>query len=198
MKMLKLIKTIHFRRIREGRTNYKKRLNILISNKPRLVVRKSLKNISAQLTDYNEDGDLIKVSASSRELKKLGWKANYGNIPASYLVGYLLGKKAVKKKIKRAILDIGLHPSTKGSRIYAVVKGALDSGLNIPVGSEMLPSNDDVKGTRISNHALMLSKDKDNYSKYFSDYLENDLVPEDLPKHFDEIKSVIEKSYKSE
>ncbi len=196
--MLKLIKTIHFRRIREGRTNYKKRLNILISNKPRLVVRKSLKNISAQLTDYNEDGDLIKVSASSRELKKLGWKANYGNIPASYLVGYLLGKKAVKKKIKRAILDIGLHPSTKGSRIYAVVKGALDSGLNIPVGSEMLPSNDDVKGTRISNHALMLSKDKDNYSKYFSDYLENDLVPEDLPKHFDEIKSVIEKSYKSE
>lgn len=194
--MLKQTKTIYFRRMREGRTNYKKRLKILISNKRRIVVRKSLKNISAQLADYDENGDLITVSASSKELKKLGWKANTGNLPASYLTGYLLGKKALKKNVKDAVLDIGLTPSTKGSRVYALVKGAIEAGLKIPVDNEMLPSNDDVKGSRIASYAQMLNKDNEKYNRYFSVYLENGLNPAELSKHFEDIKKNIESSVK--
>ena len=63
-----------FRRRREGKTNYKKRLKLLLSKKPRLVVRKSLKYIRAQIVEFDKKGDKTLASAFSRELKKLGWK----------------------------------------------------------------------------------------------------------------------------
>ena len=54
------IYTVQFRRKREGATNYRKRLKILASNKPRLVVRKSLKNIHASIIEYDKKGMLLK------------------------------------------------------------------------------------------------------------------------------------------
>ena len=87
-----------FRRKREGRTNYRKRLKILASNKSRLVVRKSLNNITAQVIEYHDDGDRIILSSDSKTLKKFGWKANKGNLPSAYLVGILLGTLAKKRE----------------------------------------------------------------------------------------------------
>ena len=43
--------TVPFRRKREGKTNYKKRLGLLKSKSLRLVVRKSNKHILVQLVD---------------------------------------------------------------------------------------------------------------------------------------------------
>ena len=63
---------VMFRRKKEGRTNYKKRLTILLSNRLRLVVRKSLKNIQANIVDYDPKGDKIILSAHSSELEKFG------------------------------------------------------------------------------------------------------------------------------
>ena len=147
-----------FRRRREGKTDYKKRLKLLLSGKPRLVVRKSLKYIRAQIVEFDERGDRTLASAISKELKKFGWKFACDNLPSAYLVGLLIGKRALQKGIKEAVLDMGLYPSTKGSRIYAVVKGALDAGLKVPVDEEMLPSEDRIKGLHIANY---LEKFKD-------------------------------------
>jgi len=141
-----------FKRRRLGKTDYNKRLRLLLSKKPRLVVRKSLNYIRAQIVDFDKIGDKTLASASSQELKKMGWKFATDNIPASYLTGLLIGKKALEKGIKEAVLDIGPNPSTKGSRLYATAKGAIDSGLNIPVGKEIMPDEGRIKGLHIATH----------------------------------------------
>jgi len=142
---------VEYKRKREGKTDYKIRLKLLTSKKPRLVIRKSLKNIIAQITLYDQKGDKVVTSAHTNELKKLGWKFSRSNLPAAYLLGKLIGKKAISKNIKEAILDIGLSPSVKGSIFYAVLKGAVDSGLKIPCSKEILPSEDRIKGKHIQN-----------------------------------------------
>ncbi len=143
---------MQFRRRREFKTNYKKRLTLLKSRKPRLVVRKSLKYIRAQIIEYDEKGDKTIASVVSSELKKLGWNFACDNTPAAYLTGLLIGKKAKEKKIDEVVLDAGLHTSTKGSRIYAVVKGAVDAGLKLPYDPVVLPSDERISGKHIADY----------------------------------------------
>lgn len=151
------------RRRREGKTNYKLRLKLLASHKLRLVVRKSLKNINAQLIEYNENGDKIVASSNSRELVKFGWKHTRKNLPAAYLTGLLLGHKAKSKGLKEAILDIGSYRSIKGNVIYAALKGALDAGLNVPYEAKVLPEKR-LYGEHMKNPAAV-KKDLDDVKK---------------------------------
>jgi large subunit ribosomal protein L18 len=141
-----------FRRRREGKTDYKKRLKLLLSKKPRLVVRKSLKYIRAHIVEFDKKGDRTLAFAFSKELKKFGWNYACDNLPASYLTGLLIGKRALEKGIKEAVLDLGLSPSTKGSRIYACVKGALDAGLKVKVSEKVLPSEERIRGLHIASY----------------------------------------------
>jgi large subunit ribosomal protein L18 len=182
------------RRRREQRTDYRQRLRLLKSRKPRLVVRASVNSVTCQIVLHDSRGDRTLVAASSLELRKHGWKGHTGNIPAAYLAGFLCGQKARKHSVKGAILDIGLHTSAKGSRIYAALKGAVDSGLEIPHSAGILPPEDRIKGTHISKYAELLKKEKpEEYEKRFAAYLKGSLAPEDLAKHFDEIKSRLAK-----
>jgi len=142
---------VPFRRKREGKTNYKKRLNLLKSRVTRLVVRPSNKHMLVQLVDYKENGDVVISTAYSKELKKFGWDFATGNLPAAYLTGLLCGFRGQEKGVKRAILDLGLFPSVKGSRSYAALKGAIDSGLKIPVGEGVLPDEKRISGEHISD-----------------------------------------------
>ena len=139
-----------FKRTRLGKTDYKRRLKLLKSRKPRLVVRRSLNYIRAQIVEFDIKGDKTLLSAYSRQLKKIGWNFACDNLPAAYLTGLALGKQAVKNNITDVILDSGLYASTKGNRIYAVVKGAIDAGLKIPVSQEVLPSDDRISGKHIT------------------------------------------------
>jgi len=183
------IRIVPHRRRREQRTDYRLRLRLLKSRKPRFVVRASVNSITCQIISHDSKGDRTLVSATSLELKKHGWKGHTGNLPAAYLTGFLCGQKAKKHKVKEAILDMGLHISVKGSRIYASLKGAIDSGLDIPHSSDILPSEDRIKGGHISSYAELLKKENpEKYGKRFSVYLKGSLQPEDLAKHFDEIK----------
>lgn len=141
-----------FKRTRLGKTDYKRRLKLLKSRTPRLVVRRSLNYIIAQIANFEKNGDRVMLSAYSRSLKKLGWNFACDNISAAYLTGLAIGKQAVSSNIKEAILDSGLYASTKGNRIYAVVKGAIDSGLKISVSPEILPSEDRIAGKHIASN----------------------------------------------
>jgi len=184
------IQEVPFRRKREGKTNYKKRIALLKSGRPRLVVRKSLLNITAQLVEYKPEGDKVLVSANSRELLKLGYKMSRGNITAAYLTGMLLGQKAKKKNIKQAVLDIGLNKRVKGSRVYAALKGAVDSGMDLPCSEEVFPSNDRIEGSHISDYAEKLKKENSEaYQKQFSLLIKNKV--EDIKKHVKETKEKI-------
>lgn len=147
--MKKITKVVPHRRKREGKTDYKQRLKQLLGNKPRLVARKSLKNMRAQIVMYKAEGDEVQVAADSNELSKYGWSGSKNNIPAAYLVGLLVGKKAKAKNINNAIFDIGLNISTKGSKLYAVLKGALDAGIDIPHSKDNLPSEERISGKHV-------------------------------------------------
>jgi len=61
-----------------------------------------------------------------------------------------LGKKIKEKKIKEAVLDLGLQKNTKGCRLYAFLKGVVDAGINIPHSPDILPSEDRIKGNHIN------------------------------------------------
>lgn len=183
--------TMPFKRKREGRTYYKNRLKMLLSNKCRFVVRKSLRNFQASIIKYSPKGDAIILTVNSKSLDKIGWRGDSGNMPSAYLVGFLTGKRAIEKGITEAILDLGFYNSTKGSRLYAALAGAIDSGLKIPFSEEILPPKDRISGEHISKYAQTLKDDKVKYEKQFCNYLKKGLNPELVAKHFDEIKAKI-------
>ena len=188
---------VKYRRRRENKTDYRKRLKLLKSGKPRLVVRRFLNNIQAQIIEYDEKGDRTLITVHSKILeKKYGWKGHRGNLPTAYLVGLLIGLEAKKRGINEVILDIGRYESTKGNSLYAVLKGALDAGLDIPHSEEILPDESRIKGEHIKNYALLLKeKDPEKYNKQFSRYLKNGLEPEKIVEHFEEVKNKILKEY---
>ena len=69
------------------------------------------------------------------------------SLSAAYLTGYLFGK-AAKEKVKEAILDMGMHPNVKKSRIYATVKGIKDSGFSIISGEDIFPDLEQIKSNK--------------------------------------------------
>lgn len=150
-----------FKRRREQKTDYNKRLSLIKSGKIRLVIRRSLNNVKVQFIEYDAKGDKTLVTAFSTELKKFGWTRT-GNVPGAYLTGLLAGKKAKGKKIEEAILDLGLQTSTKGSRIYAALKGVLDAGIKVPHSKEILPNEDRTKGVHISEELVKQFEDVKN------------------------------------
>ncbi|MBS3064249.1 MAG: 50S ribosomal protein L18 [DPANN group archaeon] len=145
--------TVRFRRRREGKTNYHSRLNLLKSRTPRLVARKTNKYIIAQIVTFDFIGDKTVVYANSFELKKHGWNLGLKNTAAAYLVGLLLGKKAVDAGVEKAIFDLGLHRPSKGAKIFATLKGAADAGLNIVFEDKLCPSKDRLSGKHLKSDA---------------------------------------------
>ena len=182
-----------FARRRNGKTDYKTRLALLKSRKQRLVVRASNKSIIVQIITYEVAGDKVLVSVSTKQIQKLGWKGNTRNLPIAYLAGFMCAKKAKKAKVTEAVLDIGFKQGIGGSILFAVLKGAIDGGMNIPHNESILPSEERIRGEHISAYAAKLKKeDKAAYDKIFSGYLKQKLAPEDMTKHFNEIKKKIE------
>ncbi len=182
--------TVQYRRKREGKTDYKTRIKLLKSGERRLVIRRSLKNIWLQVVEYGPAGDRVAVSAHSREIRKLGWKASLNNLPAAYLCGLLLAKKA--KNVKNIVLDIGPNVSVKGSVWYAALKGVIDAGISIPNAKEILPDEKRIRGEHIAEWAKKLKEQPEKYNRMFSKYIREGLQPENLPAHFEEIKRKIQ------
>jgi large subunit ribosomal protein L18 len=142
-----MAKTIRRRRL-ENKTDYKARLELLKSGRARLIARKSNRFIIAQIVTSELAQDKVLATANSKELLAKGWpkekSGSLKSLPAAYLTGMLLVKK-LKSPVKEAILDSGMYRNVKKSRIYAVVKGAIDAGLKVPASQEALPSNEDLK-----------------------------------------------------
>ena len=183
---------VPFRRRREGRTDYKLRRALVRSGKPRAVVRLTNKYVYVQITDAELRGDFVRASASSKELAKMGWKGAAGNIPSAYLTGALAARRAVAKGVKEAILDIGLKSSTKGSKLFAVLKGLSDAGLEVPHSDGPLPDKERIGGIHISEYAKKMAGDPDVYRRMFSGYLKRGLKPEELSNHFEQIRQQIQ------
>jgi large subunit ribosomal protein L18 len=179
---------VKFRRRREGKTNYYRRRRLLLSRRPRLVVRKTNTNIIVQIINASVVGDSTVASAISTELGTHGWSAGTGNIPAAYLTGFLLGRRAQSRGVKEAVLDVGLNPPVRGSKIYAALKGAIDAGLEVPHDPEVLPDE-----TRISGEHIVAAYDKlGDKSNMFSELGKKKTTITTIPKKVKAVKKSLE------
>jgi large subunit ribosomal protein L18 len=141
---------VPFRRRREGRTDYRRRLALLKSREPRVVVRRSLTNVRIQVIAYTPEGDKVLASADGRELAKLGLTGTSGkSVPAAYLTGVLAGKRAKDAGVTGAVLDLGRQVPSKGNRIFAALKGVVDAGVEVPHDEAILPDEERLKGEHI-------------------------------------------------
>lgn len=139
------------KRRRLGITDYRKRLALIKGGLPRAVIRKSLMHTNVDIIEYVEKGDRVIAHGGTVELKKFGWKNPTGNIPSSYLAGYLAGIRAKKKGIKKVNADLGRQKIVKGSRLMASIQGLIDSGLKLPVDKKLLPPKDRISGKHLKN-----------------------------------------------
>ena len=182
---------VKFRRRKDGKTDYKRRLALLKGNKPRLTIRKSNKKINVQLIEYRKEGDKILSYSDSNELKKYGWKLNTKNIPAAYLTGFLCIKKL--KETKEAVLDIGRNTPVHGSIMFAALKGAVDAKLNIAFDQKAFPKEEKINGKSIEKY--LSSLDEEKFRKQFAEYSKQGIDRNKINEHFENVLNEIKKKY---
>ena len=101
------------KRVMRNRTKLKK-VNV---DRFRITVSKSLRNISAQIIDDKINKTIISASSNEKEIKKV--KKNKTEL--SKIIGEILAKRAVKKKISKVYFDRG------GYKYHGRVKALADS-----------------------------------------------------------------------
>ena len=113
--------------------------------------RKTNKYLIAQYAASEETQDKIELGISSKSLLKHGWpkefKGSLKSIPASYLTGLLFGKMIAKKRTP--IVDFGMARGIHGSKIFAFVKGLVDSGIKIKHDEKIFPDEERIRGTHL-------------------------------------------------
>ena len=68
------------------------------------------------------------------------------------------GKKS--KEIKEGVLDIGLHRNISQSRIYAFLKGLVDSGFKIAHDEKVFPSDEMLNKNEKTGNLIKQVKEK--------------------------------------
>ena len=156
--MTKVVK----RRRREGKTDYLHRIKLLKGGSPRIVFRKTNKYLIAQYVSSKEAQDKNEIGLTSKILLKYGWpkelEGSLKSITAAYLVGYLLGKKIVKEKLEKPIVDFGMLRTIHKTKLYGFLKGLIDAGLEISCKEEAFPSEERIQG----KHLI------EDFSKFFT------------------------------
>ena len=147
---------VKFRRRREGKTDYKARQALVIQDKNkyatqkyRLIVRFTKRDIVAQIAYATIQGDVIVACAYSHELPEYGLTVGLSNYSAGYCVGLLIARRALTKfgladtyegveepdgesfrveeeegerRPFRCVLDAGLKRTSTGSKVFSVLK----------------------------------------------------------------------------
>ena len=158
------------RRRKENKTDYLKRLKLLKSKIPRIVFRKTNKYVMAQYVVSKQAKDKVEIGLSSKQLVKYGWPKEFQgslkSIPASYLTGFLIGKRIIKEKKETPIIDLGMMRVLHKTKIFAFLKGLIDAGIEIKHKKDVFPDDEKITGKNLKK---------------------------DFSKTFNEIKSKIEK-----
>ncbi|KAF8254173.1 hypothetical protein K440DRAFT_639936 [Wilcoxina mikolae CBS 423.85] len=140
--------------------------------KYRLVVRFTNRDVICQIVTSEIVGDKVFAAAYSHELPRYGIKHGLTNWAAAYATGLLLARRTLTKlgledsfegveevdgefklteaaevdgeerRPFKAHLDVGLHRTSTGSRVFGAMKGASDGGLFIPHSESRFPGYD--------------------------------------------------------
>lgn len=178
------------KRIRNGRTNYRKRAALLLSRRRFVTITVSDENVQAQIAYPMAKGDVTITSSHSRELARFGWNGSLNSLPACYLTGLLLGKKSLRKDVDEAILYTGKNLFT--SRVAACLKGVIDSGMKVPASDSSFPPEERLVGNHIAEYARILKdENKDVYNSHFSRLIANNFDPTQYSSYVQKVKDAI-------
>jgi len=155
------------RRRRENKTDYANRTKLLKSWSPRLIFRKTNKYLIAQYVSSKQAQDKVEIGVNSKDLIGYGWPKEFQgslkSMPAAYLVGLLIGKKIIEKKLETPIIDFGMIRALHKTKVYSFLKGIIDSGIKIKYKAETFPNEDRIKGKHM----------KKDFSKVFEELKSN-------------------------
>ena len=101
--------------IKKRELRNRKKLKSVSSDRYRISVFKSLKNISAQIIDDKAKKTLVSVSSIEKDIKANKKK----KIETSALIGEILAKRAAEKKITKVYFDRGSYKYHGRIKIFA-------------------------------------------------------------------------------
>jgi len=195
--------------------------NKYASPKYRLVVRFTNKDVIAQIVSSKVEGDYVFAAAYSHELPRYGITVGLTNYAAVYAVGLLLARRLLKKigladkyvgntavngedfnvepindgpRPFKAALDVGLRRTSTGARLFAIVKGACDGGLNVPHSETRFAGYDEeakkldaavlrkyIFGGHVADYMRSLKEDDEAaYNSRFSKFIKNKVTADSL------------------
>lgn len=170
------------------------------------------RDIICQIVAARLAGDEVLTAAYAHELPRYGIKHGLTNFAAAYCVGLLCARRHLSKlglaetyvgveevdgemfqveeeegrRPFTALLDIGLVRTTTGKKVFAVMKGAVDGGMNIPHNEKRFPAYtkeegfdpEELKSRILGQHVseymtYLLEEDEDAYQKQFSRYIKD-------------------------
>jgi len=111
------------------------------------------------------------------------------------------------KRPFRALLDVGIHRTTTGARVFGALKGAADGGLDVPHTEKRFPGYDrdckeydaEVHRERIFGEHIaefmrkLIDEDSAKYNTQFSRYIKHGAGPEELEDLYTEVHAAIRK-----
>ncbi|MDP6755075.1 MAG: 50S ribosomal protein L18 [Candidatus Marinimicrobia bacterium] len=110
----------------QRRRNRSKRDNYGHPERPRLVVYRSNKHISAQVIDDSKGKTLASASSSDKNIEKEVAKAK-SKKAVSTIVGKAIGELALKNKVTQVVFDRNGYPYQ--GRVKAIADAAREAGL---------------------------------------------------------------------
>jgi len=191
------------------------------SPKYRLVVRFTNTDVIAQILYSKIVGDIVIASAYAHELKRYGIPAGLTNYAGAYATGLLLARRTLAKlkldtkyagntnvngedfnvspvesgaRPFRALLDVGLARTSTGAKVFSVLKGATDGGIDIPhsvsrfvgFGSESKKLDAAVLrkhifGGHVADYMRSLKEDdEERYNTQFSAFIKHKITAEGI------------------
>ena len=213
------------------------------SPKYRLVVRFTNRDIITQIVTAELTGDKVFSCAYAHELKRYGINNGLTNWSAAYATGLLLARRTLKKlgldedfvgveepegeytlteaaetedgtrRPFKAFLDVGLHRTSTGARVFAAMKGASDGGMFIPHSENRLPGFD-IESKELDAETLrkyifgghvaeymegLADDDEERFKSQFQQYLDAEIDAGDLEDIYTEAhKAIREDPFKKE
>lgn len=203
----------------------------------RLITRITNTKVICQIAYATIQGDRMLCQATSTELTKYGMPVGHTNYAACYATGLLVARRALdlvgladsikgveeangeefyvdeednERKPFKVILDVGLIRTIPGSRVFGILKGAVDGGLHIPHSPKNFPGYKEpeerggeheydagahlerILGNHVQEYMEMLQEeDPERYKVAFSKFIENDLEPDALEDAYKECHAKI-------
>jgi len=192
--------------------------------KYRLVVRITNKDVICQIFSADLTHDKCLAVAYAHELPRFGIPVGLTNYAAAYATGLLLARRVNAKfgleyegnteidgadynveaegerKPFKALLDIGLHRTTTGARIFGALKGATDGGLDVPHNDRRFPGTKKtgenyeadpevhrkyIFGLHVGAYmAKLKEEDEERYKSQFSRFIKNGITADNIEKMY--------------